>query len=161
MVVMNAGVDSKDIWKEFGPWLRRQREIAGKSRKEVAAAIKIHIVQLARIETGESGTRKDTLDALINYLNLDPKEAYRMAGFWWPNGKDEESEPPEDDRALLASQSAEAMKILIELPPDERAKLLAIMRAASGRDNREIKIMTPEEWLKKREGQGPDVEQID
>lgn len=76
--------DPKQVWSLFGPWLRRQREIAGKTRKQVAAAADIHPVQLARIEIGDSGTRKETLDLLIAELNLNPEEAYRMAGFW-PN----------------------------------------------------------------------------
>lgn len=74
--------DQKSIWKEFGPWLRRQREMSGKQRKWVADEIGIHPVQLARIETGESGTRKDTLDALIACLGLNAEETYIRAGLW-------------------------------------------------------------------------------
>lgn len=83
MNVMSAGkADPKQVWRLFGPWLRRQREIAGKTRKQVASVVEIHPVQLARIETGDSGTRKETLDLLISELGLNAEDAYRMAGFW-------------------------------------------------------------------------------
>lgn len=82
---MNAVPDSKEVWRLFGPWLREQRDKSGKSRKQVATVVGIHPVQLARIESGDSGTRKDTLDALISELKLNPEETYRRAGFW-PEG---------------------------------------------------------------------------
>lgn len=84
--VMNGEIpDSKEVWRLFGPWLREQRNKSGKSRKHVANAVGIHPVQLARIESGDSGTRKDTLDALISELKLDPEETYKRAGLW-PEG---------------------------------------------------------------------------
>lgn len=120
------GVDEKTIWREFGPWLRRQREIAGKTRKQVASAVDIHPGQLTRIELGESGTRKETLDAFIAELGLDAKEAYVKAGFWPPD------EAPGtvigDTRAAEAARAAEMIEHFLTLPTEKQTQLLAIIR---------------------------------
>lgn len=98
--------DHKTIWKKFGPWLRRQREISGKSRKWVADKIGVHYVQLGRIEAGESGTRKDTLDALIACLGLDAKEAYIRAGLWPQTIEEIEAEKRERESIEETLQNA-------------------------------------------------------
>lgn len=125
----------KTVWQEFGPWLRRQREIAGKTRKQVAAAIDIHLVQLARIETGESGTRKETLDALIAELGLNAKEAYIKAGFWPPD--EIKAEATSDTRAAEAARAAELIENFLTLPLEKQTQLLAIIRVL-GTDHPEL-----------------------
>lgn len=117
-----ANGDDKTIWQEFGPWLRSQRELTGKARKQVADAVGIHTVQLARIETGESGTKRDTLDALIAELSLDPKQAYIKAGFM------PAEDPGADDKQAQAERAAEMIKGFLDMPPDRQAQLLAVMK---------------------------------
>lgn len=51
-------------WERFGSWLRRQRHLADMTQKQLADKAGIHEVQLARIEKGESGTKRDTVAAL-------------------------------------------------------------------------------------------------
>jgi transcriptional regulator with XRE-family HTH domain len=116
MNVMKSGKrDQKAIWREFGPWLRRQREIVGKTRKEVAAEVDIHPVQLARIETGESGTRQDTLDALIQCLNLDPEDTYNHAGLRPESSQGTQKKTKADDTekvilgALMQKKNADGL----------------------------------------------------
>lgn len=117
-----ANGDDKTIWQEFGPWLRSQRERSGKTRKQVATAIGIHVVQLARIETGESGTKRDTLDALIAELSLDAKEAYIKAGFM------PAEEIGADDQQTQAAMAAELIENFLMLPLEKQTQLLGIIR---------------------------------
>lgn len=68
-------------WKQFGSWLRRQRRNANLSQKALAEAIGISEVQLARIEKGESGTRRGTVIEISKALDIDHVEALYFAGF--------------------------------------------------------------------------------
>lgn len=130
------GDGEKTKEQEFGPWLRSQRERAGKARKSVAAAIGIHTVQLARIEAGESGTRRETLDALIAELSLDPKEAYIRAGFM------PAEEPGATDRQAEAARAAELIKDFLSLTPAQQAQAMAVIKILQS-DHPELLKNTP------------------
>lgn len=136
MNVMN-GTGEKTSWQVFGPWLRSQRERAGKPRKQVAAAIGIHAVQLARIESGESGTKRETLDALIAELSLDAKEAYIKAGFM----------PAEDpgtiDQGAQAERAAKLIKGFLNMTPELQSQILAIIDVLQSDHPELLEIMTP------------------
>lgn len=129
--------DEKASWRVFGPWLRGQRERSGKARKQVAAAVGIHAVQLARIESGESGTKRETLDALIAELSLDAKEAYIKAGFM----------PAEDpgaiDQQAQAARAAELIAGFLSMTPERQAQVLALMKVLQSDHPELLKIMTP------------------
>ena len=47
----------------------------------VAAKVGIHVVQLARIESGDSGTKRDTVIAIARAIGLRVNEALERAGF--------------------------------------------------------------------------------
>jgi len=46
---------------EFGSWLKSQRNAAGLTQGAIAKSAPIDRVHLARIESGESGTKRDTV----------------------------------------------------------------------------------------------------
>lgn len=61
----------------FGKFLQRERLRAGFGKqKELAQLIGVSDVHLSRVENGDSGIRQDTLEALIQVLSLDPRQAY-------------------------------------------------------------------------------------
>ena len=73
-------------WKDFGSWIRIQRKLADLTQDQLAKKAGIHAVQLARIEKGESGTRRDTVLALAKALGQDQDELLNKAGFVQTNG---------------------------------------------------------------------------
>lgn len=82
----------KNKWETFGPWLQRERELAGVSQTEAANATPVHVIQLSRIENGHSGIKPATLESLVNAINklstghkIDLGTAFRKAGFALPD----------------------------------------------------------------------------
>ena len=76
---VNSG--TKAIWEEFGRWLREQRVAAGLTQKQVAARTRMHTVHIARLEAGESGTKRDSVIALANAIGIDVHDALNRAGY--------------------------------------------------------------------------------
>lgn len=107
--------------REFGAWLRHKREDAGKGQDETAIAAGISQTQLSRIEGGKSGTRRDTVLALSEFLDLDPSEACERSGFSAPARKDGGF-----DRSRLAAMHARSAK----LSAPRRVKFASLMEAA-------------------------------
>lgn len=95
-----TGKSSEELQKEFGAWIKTQRVIAGLTQKIIAAAAPIDRVHLARIESGESGTKRDTVISLVEAINhksathnVDFQEALdRFYGRWNGNETVEKSE---------------------------------------------------------------------
>jgi transcriptional regulator with XRE-family HTH domain len=75
---MSNSKSSTTLHRDFGRWLRRQRELSGISQKFVAAKSKITVTQLSRIENGHSGTRRDTVILLARIIGIDETEALRQ-----------------------------------------------------------------------------------
>lgn len=73
-------------WKDFGSWIRIQRKLADLTQDQLAKKAGIHAVQLARIEKGESGTRRETVLALAKALGQDQDELLNKAGFVQTSG---------------------------------------------------------------------------
>lgn len=113
---------SERQWKRFGSWLKQERERAGKSQKELARLAGIHPVQISRIETGESGTKIETLDALIVALKLDKEKAYKTAGFI----PEIISESPTSDDGL-ADRVTMAIRAFKDLTPAQRKRVLKVL----------------------------------
>jgi transcriptional regulator with XRE-family HTH domain len=65
------------LQREFGRWLRQQRESRGIRQKFVAEKSSITVTQLSRIENGQSGTRRDTVIHLAQIIGIDESEALR------------------------------------------------------------------------------------
>lgn len=63
----------------LGSWLKLQREKARIGKKQVAKKVGISIQQIYRIENGQSGTRRETLDAICDFIGADKYEAYEIA----------------------------------------------------------------------------------
>jgi transcriptional regulator with XRE-family HTH domain len=68
-------------WQEFGAWLRRERRGADLTQAQVAKRAGIHEVQVARIEKGESGTKRETVMQLALAIGIDVGEALNKAGY--------------------------------------------------------------------------------
>lgn len=70
-----------DRWPRFGRWLKREREDAGLTQDEVCGKTTLTQVHLSRIETGESGTKPETIYRLADAIGFDVREGLRKAGF--------------------------------------------------------------------------------
>lgn len=68
------------LWVTFGARLKRARENAGFTQKQVAEAMGIHPVHLSRIENGESGTKRPMIKAAAKFTGWDMAEALGAAG---------------------------------------------------------------------------------
>ena len=115
---------------EFGVWLRRQREGAGKTQNEVAAAVGITQVHLSRVENGDSGTSPETAMSIAKFLKISAPETLRRAGFSSPaeltdSGEFEQSffhDLYARHRVLGARQKEEA-RVLLQMVEREFARL--------------------------------------
>jgi transcriptional regulator with XRE-family HTH domain len=74
---MPKSKSSAVLRREFGRWLRQQRESRGVRQKFVAEKSNITVTQLSRIENGQSGTRRDTVIHLAQIIGIDEIEALR------------------------------------------------------------------------------------
>lgn len=72
---------SDSLWLEFGQWLKQQRENARLSQGKAASRAGIDRQQWYRIESGKSGTKRDTVISIATALDLSVQEALRRAGF--------------------------------------------------------------------------------
>ena len=87
MTPKTSVTDDREKWVSFGSWVREQRKKARLTRAQVCAdetlANKqwIHVVQLARIEAGESRTRREVVERLAKIIGFDVIEALDRAGF--------------------------------------------------------------------------------
>lgn len=71
----------KSHWEQFGAWIRKLRRESELTQKQLAEKAGIHEVQLARIEKGESGTRRETVILIAEALGTDKGTALANAGF--------------------------------------------------------------------------------
>lgn len=70
--------------REFGLWIRSLRVLAGYEQDQAADRAGLSRVQWSRIETGATGTKRETLDRIARAIHADPSEAYRRAGYQPP-----------------------------------------------------------------------------
>lgn len=66
---------------ELGNWLKFHREQLKITQTEAAKRAKISRTQWARIESGESGTRRSLIPKIAKAVKADLHETYRKAGF--------------------------------------------------------------------------------
>ncbi len=107
------------VWLSFGRWLREQRDKAGLSQVGAAQRAGIDRQQWYRIESGKSGTKRETVISMANAVSANVNEALAKAGLLDPNnGTSTDPEgfysgidrlPP--DRQIVARR---AMKAIIE-----------------------------------------------
>lgn len=114
------------IWETFGPWLQAERNRAKVSQEEVARRVGINVVQLSRIENGHSGSKRETVMAIVEAVNdlsksryqIDLDEAMKRAGYASPS-KDEIFNVMDKARISFLDNS---------FTPDEKERLLDMMR---------------------------------
>ena len=75
--VMSDVKFSADQKRDFGLFMQRERESKGLTQKFVAGKIGITTTQLSRIETGKSGTERDTVILWAQAVGIDENEALR------------------------------------------------------------------------------------
>ena len=118
-ITLNVMLDDKpkDVISRLGTYLQREREKAGFKQPEIAGKASITIQQLSRIENGQSGTKRKTLDAICEAIGIDKFQAYKIAGL-----------VREEMVALVDLSSApNRQRLLIcydALPPDRQRDLL-------------------------------------
>lgn len=69
---------SEEVRIAFGEWLQIQRKSAGLTQENIAEAVPMDRVHLARIEKGESGTKRDTAIKIAEAINSKSKNAHRV-----------------------------------------------------------------------------------
>jgi len=74
-------VTSKQMWRDFGAWIREQREKLNFSQGGVADKVGVDRQTIYRIEAGQSGTKRDTVIAIAEALRLNVDEALIRSGF--------------------------------------------------------------------------------
>lgn len=74
---MSKPKSSVVLRREFGRWLRQQRQARGIAQKFVAEKSGITVTQLSRIENGRSSTRRDTVIHLARIIGINESEALR------------------------------------------------------------------------------------
>lgn len=72
---------SSSLWRDFGSWVREHREKARWSQAGAAQRAGIDRQQWYRIESGKSGTKRDTVLQIAKAISVDPDEALKRAGF--------------------------------------------------------------------------------
>jgi transcriptional regulator with XRE-family HTH domain len=106
------GVDSR--WEAFGAWLREERGRQRLSQDESAGRAEMTKQQWSRIERGESGTRRETVERMARAVRASVPDALRRAGYL-----------PDDDHTT--DQTWASMEAIYSgLPPDDQAELRAI-----------------------------------
>jgi transcriptional regulator with XRE-family HTH domain len=70
---------------ELGDWLKLHRERLELNQAEAAKRAKLSRTQWARLETGESGTRREHVLQIAKAIKADLHETYRKAGFVPPS----------------------------------------------------------------------------
>lgn len=74
---MSEVKSSADVRKEFGKYMQTERDSRGITQKFLAKKIGITETQLSRIETGKSGTNRDTVIKWAECLSIDENEVLR------------------------------------------------------------------------------------
>jgi transcriptional regulator with XRE-family HTH domain len=69
---------------EFGKWLKLHREKLGINQTEASKRAGISRTQWARLELGDSGTRRNLIPKIAKAIKADLHETYRKAGFTPP-----------------------------------------------------------------------------
>lgn len=82
-----SSVATESHWKQFGKWIRQKRNEAGLTQLQVATKADITDVQFARIEKGESGTKRETVINIANAIGLSVAQALDKAGFGIPRAE--------------------------------------------------------------------------
>lgn len=77
----NVAETSEDINKIFGLWVRANRRKQDLTQQSLARLVGIDRQQIYRIESGQSGTKRDTIIALAKALNVDTDVALDKAGY--------------------------------------------------------------------------------
>lgn len=72
---------SETLWTTFGAWIKSQRESQRLTQSEASKKAGIDRQQWYRIESGKSGTRRDTAIAIGTALGLDEDDVLNRAGF--------------------------------------------------------------------------------
>lgn len=69
------------LWREFGAWMRSRREGLRMSQEVAAGKAGMARQQWYRIEKGESGTKRSTIERIARALQVNTNEALQRAGF--------------------------------------------------------------------------------
>ncbi|HEX8369196.1 MAG TPA: helix-turn-helix transcriptional regulator [Pyrinomonadaceae bacterium] len=74
---MPKSKSSDELRREFGRWLKEQRQARGLSQKFVAGKSRLTVTQMSRIENGHSSTRRDTVIHLAQIIGIEESVALR------------------------------------------------------------------------------------
>ena len=111
----SAKKSSEELQREFGSWIKLQRKMAGLVQGTVSVSAPIDRVHLARIESGESGTKRDTVISIVEAINqksttghkVDVNEALdRFYGRWKEKGQVSQSDIDELAKRLAEGTMA-------------------------------------------------------
>lgn len=139
--VAMAETEEERMWREFGLWLKQQRESLGLSQEGAGDKIGMTRQQWQRLESGQS-TKRSTVRRIAIALKIDPQIALDKAGFKTP---DEERYNPLLMMARPRSENKEGgfHDLTVEPPPD---KILL----SAGLKPREPDVLTRLPFLNKK-----------
>lgn len=80
-VAFMVASELKTIWRSFGSFIRSNREAQNLSQESAGEIIGMSRQQWQRIESGSSGTKRETVLRIAEALKLDENEALNRAGF--------------------------------------------------------------------------------
>lgn len=78
VIVLSQEEDSR---REFGQWLRQERESRRLTRAYVTKAADVSDMTLYRLETGEGGSKRETVRAIARAIGVDENTALLKAGY--------------------------------------------------------------------------------
>jgi transcriptional regulator with XRE-family HTH domain len=81
MMVCALKFEEQSEQEQFGAWLKAERERLRMTRAHVSGQAGISEQQLWRIETGETGSKRETLRAIARAMRLDEGDVLERAGF--------------------------------------------------------------------------------
>jgi transcriptional regulator with XRE-family HTH domain len=115
-----AVLKKEERWKAFGQWVAETRERSGVSQTEAALKAGMARQQWNRIETGNSGTRYDTVVKIAKVLSVVPAVALLKAGFSPMEDPNVKQEFEDSDLAILFYKQK-------NLTPEGKAKFKPIL----------------------------------
>lgn len=80
LVASMQPIETKQVRREFGNWIRERREALKLSQGGVADKVGVDRQTIYRLEAGQTGTKRETVIAIATALNLSVDEALIKSG---------------------------------------------------------------------------------
>ena len=126
-----SSISNDSHWQQFGKWLKQKRLLANLTQTQVGNRAGITDVQVARIEKGESGTKRETVISLAQAIGIDSGETLNKAGFDIPKNMNSINFADSDSKINNKFHDLEGVQITFDekkIPKHEQEKILNVIR---------------------------------